>query len=63
MYVLDCLQGFPEVLKMDQGGRDGGVLYDLPLILTDLGTKAFLWYKLVFSKNHTAFATHLGEDK
>lgn len=45
MDVLDYFQGFPEVLKMDQDGIDVGVLYDLPLILAGLGTKAFLWYK------------------
>lgn len=45
MDALDYLQGFPEVLKMDQSGRDVGVLYDLPLILAGLGTKTFLWYK------------------
>lgn len=45
MDALDYLQGFPEALKMDQSGRDVGVLYDLPLILAGLGTKTFLWYK------------------
>lgn len=45
MYVLDYLQGFPEVLKMDQGGRGVGVLSDLPLILAGLGTKPILQHK------------------
>lgn len=40
MYVLDYLQGFPEVLRMDQGGRGVSVLYDLPLLLA--GYKANL---------------------
>lgn len=45
MYVLDYLQGFPEVLRMDQGGRGVGVLYDLPLLLAGPGTKPVLQYK------------------
>lgn len=42
MDALDYFQGFPEVLKMDQGRRDVGVLYDLPLILGWSGHKDIL---------------------
>lgn len=45
MYVLDHLQGFPEVLRMDEGGRGVDVLSDLPLILAGLGTKPIQQYK------------------
>lgn len=65
MDVLDYLQGFPEVLKMDQDRRDVGVLYDLPLILAGLGTKTFLWYKpkdCVFQES-LDMCTHPGEEK
>lgn len=45
LYVLDYLQGFPEVLRMDQGGRGVGVLHDLLLLLAALGTKPILQRK------------------
>jgi len=45
MYSLDNLQGFPKVLRMDQGGRGVDVLYDLPLLLAARGTKPILQYK------------------
>lgn len=40
--VLDYPQGFPEVLRVDHGGRGVGVLYDLPVLLAGLGTKPIL---------------------